>query len=101
MHSIARATKTLSQQEECGPERQNMTSIALCFKLRAFQFAQVMCDEKTLTECREYDCDSFKRTTPGVPDYPFSLMEGVAGELSLLCDLLSREDHVRFPAYEM
>lgn len=40
-----------------------------------------------------------QRYTVGVPDYPYSLMEGLAGTLCFCCDLLHPES-AAFPGYE-
>lgn len=39
--------------------------------------------------------------TIGVPDTPFSLMEGIGGEIVFLQDLISEKTEVRFPGYEL
>jgi len=41
------------------------------------------------------------RLVRGCCDTPFSLMEGMGGDLALLCDLLSTDSEVRFPGYEL
>jgi hypothetical protein len=40
------------------------------------------------------------RMTKGVADYPFSLMQGIAGDVSFLSDII-RNDHVRVPGFEL
>ena len=45
--------------------------------------------------------DSRDRKVKGTPDTPFSLFEGLSGEVYFLSDLLTNEDAVRFPAYEI
>jgi hypothetical protein len=37
----------------------------------------------------------------GVSDHPFSLMEGISGDICFLCDLLGNEFDARFPGYEI
>ena len=39
----------------------------------------------------------------GVPDHPWSLMEGMTGEICMLADLVHQDDLsvARFPAYDV
>ena len=41
---------------------------------------------------------SWKRETP---KYPFSLIEGISGEISFLSDLYNQEEAVKFPGFEI
>ena len=60
-------------------------------------FAQAMFDHKVQEEQKYYENDS--RWTKGKVDYPFSLMEGSAGAICLLSDLLKGD--VKFPGFEI
>jgi hypothetical protein len=45
--------------------------------------------------------DSPDRRVKGTPDAPYSLYEGLCGEIYFISDLLNDEDLVRFPSYEI
>lgn len=67
---------------------------------RAYRFALATFDPEIQNICKEYDDP--QRIEIGLPDTPFSLMEGSGGELSLLADLLKEDlQCVRFPGYEI
>ena len=36
----------------------------------------------------------------GIPDKPYSLMEGLGGELCFYADLLTNFENAKFPGYE-
>jgi hypothetical protein len=38
---------------------------------------------------------------PGGTWYPFSLMEGISGQIAFVSDLLRDEDDTRFPGFEI
>jgi len=64
-----------------------------------FAFGKAMFDQQVQEQCENYDCGM--RKCVGVPDHPFSLMEGVGGDMCFLCDLLGDENQARFPGYEV
>lgn len=68
---------------------------------RAYRFTLATFDEEIQSLCKGYEDP--QRITKGVPDTPFSLMEGVGGDISLYCDILEGEDSegFRFPGYEI
>lgn len=45
--------------------------------------------------------DDSRRLAMGMPDTPYSLMEGMGGTAVLYADLLNAEEQVRFPGYEL
>jgi hypothetical protein len=65
--------------------------MAVKWKSRAFLFAKALIDNKIQGTLEK-----------GKSDHPFSLMEGLSGQISFLSDLLTDEDQVvRFPGYEL
>ena len=43
-----------------------------------------------------------QRKVQGVPDRPYSLMEGIGGDILCYCDLLTQNvNDVQFPGYEI
>jgi hypothetical protein len=62
-------------------------------------FASSLMDQDVQDKIQSYT-DS-ERLKTGMPDHPFSLMEGVSGEIAFLSDLLSGDEYVRFPGYEI
>jgi len=62
-------------------------------------FAKAMYDQNIQEQCENYETPMRKQV--GVPDHPFSLMEGICGDLCFLCDILGNEFDARFPGYEV
>ena len=62
-------------------------------------FAKALTDPKIQKLVSSHD-DGW-RIYEGVPDHPFSLMEGLSGDICFLSDLLRDESEARFPAYEI
>ena len=69
------------------------------WRAMTYTFAKAMFDKQIQEQCENYDCD--QRKNVGVADHPFSLMEGVAGDLCFLSDLIGNEYDTRFPGYEV
>ena len=51
-------------------------------------------------------CESFEdrqRLKVGEPDHPWSLMEGLAGEICMLAEMINEKDleEARFPGYDV
>ena len=65
--------------------------------IRAHQFATLSFHKVVLKRC-ESASDS-QRKVQGMPDRPYSLMEGMAGDIMLYADLI--EGGGLFPAYEV
>ncbi len=66
-------------------------TIAIKYRTRAYIFAKALFDAKIQREALR----------KGVPDYPFSLMEGCSGVVCFLSDLLGNENEVRLPGFEI
>ena len=49
--------------------------------------------------CRKFDDGT--RKCPGLPDHPFSLMEGISGDICFMSDLLKDEVEMQFPGFEI
>ena len=64
---------------------------------RAHKMAEAMRSDEVRKEVEVFH-DS-QRKTIGVPDFPYSLMEGLAGTICFCCDLLHPEK-AAFPGYE-
>ena len=62
-------------------------------------FGTALSDSKIQDVCKKYDDKT--RKIIGVPDYPYSLMEGISGDICFLSDLLRDDDDTRFPAFEI
>jgi hypothetical protein len=69
------------------------------WRTRAFLFAMATFDEDVQELCRNYKDP--QRLSKGIPDSPYSLMEGEAGTISLYSDLLNEDEYVIFPGYEI
>ena len=80
-------------------ESKRLAGIAEKFRLRAFSFALASTDKKVQQQCQAYEDPN--RLNKGICDHPFSLMEGLAGDICFLSDLLRDENDVRFPGYEV
>ena len=65
---------------------------------RALKLALVKLDPETMEEINSYKPDD--RDVAGVPDFPYSLQCGKAGEICFLLDLLS-EHKGYYPGYEI
>ena len=53
-------------------------------------FAKSLYDQDVQVECSYHD--DGQRVRCGMPDHPFSLMEGIAGEVCFLSDILGDEN---------
>jgi hypothetical protein len=74
------------------------------WRTRSFLFAQALVDDELREEYlpkNETSENMNKYKQDAVPEHPFSLMEGVSGEICLLSDLLGNEDNARFPGFEI
>jgi hypothetical protein len=65
---------------------------------RSYRMALATAEEEIQTLCRHYRDPG--RLVKGICDTPYSLMEGIGGNISLYCDLLDQES-VRIPGYEI
>ncbi len=59
--------------------------------------AEAMRSEEVVKACEAF-CDP-QRYEKGMPDFPYSLMEGLGGAVCFCCDLL-HPDTAAFPGYE-
>ena len=59
------------------------------WKSKAFIFARAICHAEFQEKCQQYH--DGMRLRKGMPNYPFSLIEGVAGDVCFLSDIL-RDD---------
>ena len=73
--------------------------IAIKFRTRAYLFAQALFDPKL--QLKTFNFDDGTRLRKGVPDHPFSLMEGYSGVVCFLSDLLRNEAEMRLPGFEI
>lgn len=64
---------------------------------RAHRLAEALRSEEVRKEVQVFQDP--QRSVVGVPDYPYSLMEGLAGTVCFCCDLL-HPDTAAFPGYE-
>lgn len=76
------------------------------WRLRSFLFANAILDENVQTLCRKYEDP--QRIVVGIPDSPYSLMEGNGGVICLFSDILNECDSntnenlaIRFPGFEI
>ena len=76
-----------------------MSTKETTWRTRAYLFANATFDEDVQSLCRNHKDPQRQKT--GVPDSPNSLMEGEAGVITLLSDLLNDDDYVKFPGYEI
>ena len=60
-------------------------------------FAKSLTDPKVRKEFG--NSEEKTRIKKGIPDHPYSLMEGISGEICFISDLL--RDEVTFPGYEV
>ena len=73
---------------------------AIYWRDKCLEFVKALYDFKIQKE--QSDFNNFgSRKVVGEPDYPWSLMEGLSGEICLLSDLLANENNMRFPGYEI
>eukprot|EP01017_Pseudomicrothorax_dubius_P037935 TRINITY_DN561_c0_g2_i3.p1 TRINITY_DN561_c0_g2~~TRINITY_DN561_c0_g2_i3.p1 ORF type:complete len:480 (-),score=53.81 TRINITY_DN561_c0_g2_i3:660-2099(-) len=66
---------------------------------RAFCFARLKTNESILQGIRNYDFED--RYAVGISDYPYSLMMGLAGDISYFVDLLVNIEDAKFPGYQV
>jgi lantibiotic modifying enzyme len=67
------------------------------WKIRALSLAQATFDQQVQTICSQ--TEDYQRLVKGMPDTPFSLMEGQAGLIAFYSDLLSND--IVFPGFEI
>jgi hypothetical protein len=102
LHSLYRLFKWLSSESILNTEVSMFKTISIQWRIRAFMFAKTLCDPYIRTQSEQYlEKKGVKRLTTGKPDHPFSLMEGIAGEVCFLADMVTGEDWMRLPGYEI
>jgi hypothetical protein len=69
------------------------------WKNRTLLFAQACMDKEIQEEIKSYKDP--QRNVKGVPDTPFSLMEGQGGVICFFSDLLNEESFMKYPGYEV
>jgi rhamnogalacturonyl hydrolase YesR len=69
------------------------------WKQRMFCFLYATVDENVQSHVKEY-IDP-QRYLKGVPDAPYSLMEGLAGQLCLYYDILSGDEFIKYPGFQI
>ena len=67
------------------------------WKIRFFNFALATFDKEIQSICK--DTEDQGRIMKGIPDSPYSLMEGQSGLIVFYSDILN--DSVRFPGFEI
>ena len=65
--------------------------------MRAYQFAVLSFNKEVINFVKSADDD--QRYINGQPDRPYSLMEGIGGDIILYSDLIYGDG--KFPAYEI
>jgi hypothetical protein len=92
LHSLSRSTKELSTKagEQLSFKRDMMHDISQKYRTRAFMFADALTDKQVQGLC-----------TKRKRKQPFGLMDGSAGDICFLSDLLRDENEVRMPGYEI
>ncbi|CAI2368824.1 unnamed protein product [Moneuplotes crassus] len=72
----------------------------LKWRYRAQKFAKSTCDDDVKTVVYNYETPS--RLEVGLPDSPYSLMEGISGNTVMLIDMVQEEERdPKFPGYEI
>ena len=66
---------------------------------RSFLFARALSDGPIMKQVREHE-HGYRKAT-GVADHPYSLMEGISGDICFLSDMLRDENEVRLPGFEI
>ena len=69
------------------------------WKNKMLCFAYATFDPDIQSVCSEYDDP--QRYKKGIPDRPYSLMEGNGGLLTFYCDILNGDDYMKFPGYQL
>ena len=70
------------------------------WKYRAMKLAYSTCDEEIQQKVENYDDKG--RLETGIPDTPYSLMEGMAGNTVMLIEFICQEKYdPKFPGYEI
>ena len=94
LHSVARWHEGLSY------DWPSFKDNVLKYRVRALMFARALSLESVQTPIEENE--DRQRMNVGIADHPWSLMEGLAGEICMIADLIHPDDltHARFPAYD-
>jgi len=69
------------------------------WKYRCYMFVDASWNEEIQKHVLKYKDPT--RITKGMPDTPFSLMEGAGGTAVLYADLQGKNENVKFPGYEL
>lgn len=104
MHALYRAYEKRSREQNEKELEMFYTNQAEMWKTRVFMFAKTLCDEVVHEKQFFHELGEelqVKTAEDGLPEYPYSLMEGLAGEIYFLCDILSPDLEVRFPGFEI
>lgn len=70
------------------------------WKYRCLMFADASINEEIQAIVRENEDDEMRKV-PGIPDTPYSLMEGMSGNAVFYADVLMGDQTMRFPGYEI
>ena len=106
LHTVARWHKAQeSHQQEfeqkLGQEAGTFAKAINLYQIRALMFARAMSLESVQRPCEEHQDRG--RLKVGEADHPWSLMEGLPGEICMLAELTHPDDlaFARFPAYDV
>ena len=102
VHSLYRLFKWLSDESVLNSDVSMFKTISIQWRIRAFMFAKTLCDPYIRKQSEQYIISKkIERLTEGKPDHPYSLMEGIAGEVCFLADMITGEDSMRLPGFEI
>ncbi len=99
LHSIFRCFDHFSRTDEDKVKAEKFGKIAKIWETRAFLFAKALNDPQIIDKISEFDDGT--KVRKGIPNYPFSLMEGLSGPITLISDLLLNKRAVLFPGLEI
>ena len=100
LHNCYMMFKWLSDNSLDAGDQRHYSEKAHKWHTRTWKFAAALYDDKVQVEPRFND--EGRKHTQKRPDYPYSLMEGVTGEICFLSDmLLDEDDKVKFPCFEI
>ena len=99
MQALAKTFEKVANRVEDEKDVAKFKRIAGLWRTRVYMFAHALFDPEVQNRVK-YFHDGFRKVK-GTPDYPYSLMEGVAGEVYFLSELLTEDDDMRFPGYEV
>ena len=92
LHTMARwhNKQPVEVEQQLGLDQGSLAQVTSLYRVRSLMFARALSLQSIQQPTEEFQ--DRQRMKVGVPDHPWSLMEGLAGEICMLADLVHPDD---------